>query len=199
VIFIGVTGLIGSGKSEVTSVFENMGAEVIDCDQLGKEVVESDTGVIYRLVLEFGSSILTRSKTLDRKQLGRLAFADTKHTELLNSIVHPALLKELDRRLVRAKKRGQPTVVDAALLIYWGYHKHMDYTILVHAPRSLRETRLLHAGWSREEIVRRTKSQLSLSYLRSQSDIVINNDKDLDGLRKKAKMLYQRLTDREIG
>jgi len=198
-MIVGVTGLIGSGKSEVTSVFCRMGARLIDCDQIGREVVENDQKVLYRLALEFGASILTPSKKLNRRQLGRLAFASAKNTEKLNAIVHPALLAELDRRLADARMRKYDAVVDAALLIYWNYHRKMDYTVLVSSHTQIRIRRLLDRGLTREEIRQRMKSQLPLSYLRQRADFVLANNTDLDILRKKAKILYLKLSESEIG
>jgi dephospho-CoA kinase len=198
-MIIGVTGLIGSGKSEVAAVFCKQGAKLIDCDRIGREVVEKDRDLQYRLVLEFGDSILTTGKKLDRRQLGRLAFSNVEKTEALNSIVHPALLAELDRRMAKARQENYHAVVDAALLIYWEYQKKVDFTILVSSHTRNRIRRLLDGGLSRVEIERRTSAQLPLSYLRTRSDFVLTNNEDLISLRKKAKILYLELTKRKIG
>ena len=193
-MIIGVTGLIGSGKSAVAAVFGFLGATIIDCDQIGREVVETDESIRYRLVLAFGQSILTDSKTLDRRQLGRLAFGSTGQTDLLNSIVHPPLLARFDDQMARARQPGHHAVVDAALLINWGYHKKMDYTILVSATAKNRTKRLLSCGLTLEEIRLRTKSQLPLSYLRRFADFVIVNNADLAGLRAQVERIYRQLT-----
>lgn len=195
-MIFGVTGLIGSGKSTVARVFARMGATLIDCDRIGKEVVESDPAVLYRLVLEFGSTILTADKKLDRRRLGQLAFSSPEKTARLNAIVHPALLAELDNRIQRARRRHTHAVVDAALLVYWKYYSRMDATILVSSYARLRTARLRRAGLSREEIGQRTKSQLSLAELHRHSDRVITNNKDLLSLQRKARKLYHELTER---
>jgi dephospho-CoA kinase len=193
-MIIGVTGLIGSGKSAVATVFGSLGATIIDCDRIGREVVETDETIRYRLVLAFGQSILTDRRTFNRRQLGRLAFGSTEKTELLNSIVHPPLLARLDDQMSRARQSGHHAVVDAALLINWGYHKKMDYTILVSATVKNRTKRLLSCGLTLEEIRLRTKSQLPLSNLRRCADHVIVNDTDLANLRVRAEKIYRRLT-----
>jgi dephospho-CoA kinase len=90
-------------------------------------------------------------------------------------------------------------VVDAALLIYWNYHRKMDYTVLVSSHTQIRIRRLLDRGLTQEEIRQRMKSQLPLSYLRQRSDFVLANNTDLDILRKKAKILYLKLSESEIG
>jgi dephospho-CoA kinase len=198
-MIIGVTGLIGSGKSEVAAMFEELGAKIIDCDQIGREVVENDPNILSQLAEKFGESILNADKTLDRGKLGKLAFSNPEKTAILNSIVHPPLLAELDRRMEHARGNNYPAVVDAALLVFWNYHKKMDYTVLVSSFTRNRIKRLLAGGLTNEEIRQRSESQLSLSYLQEWSDFVITNNNDLDDLRKKAKILYLELTKREIG
>jgi dephospho-CoA kinase len=198
-MIIGVTGLIGSGKSEAAAVMAQLGAELIDCDRIGKDIVENDSEVLHRLTLEFGKTILTQQSRLDRRYLGRLAFSTRQNTEMLNAIVHPPLLAELDRRLEAARKEKRHAVVDAALLIYWDYQRHMDCTILISAHTQVRIRRLLGAGLNREEIRQRMQSQLPLSQMRRGSDYVITNNEDLGTLQLKAKTLYLKLIGAEIG
>ena len=198
-MIVGVTGLIGSGKSVVADAIREEGAVLIDCDQIGREAVESSPLIRYRLVLAFGPTILTNGDSIDRKELGRLAFSTPEKTAALNAIVHPALLAELGRRLEQARTDHRHAVVDAALLVYWNYHKKMDYTIVVAAAARNRTRRLLAAGLTMAEITHRTKSQLPLSYLKKQADFVIPNDGDIVTVRMKAKTLYHRLISGEKG
>jgi len=198
-MILGVTGLIGSGKSTVARVFCEEGATLIDCDRIGREVVESDPTIQYQLALAFGGAILKRDKTIDRRRLGRLAFSSAENTERLNAIVHPALLAELDRQVSEARRRGDNAVIDAALLVYWNYHKRVDYTILVTAYTRNRIRRLRDAGLTDEEIRQRTRSQLPLSRLREHSDFVLANNTDPNRLRNMARGLYLRLMGGERG
>jgi len=195
-MIIGLTGLIGSGTSEVAAVFGKLGAEIINADDLGREVVEHDSVAFYRLVAEFGPTILNRNRTLNRRALGRLAFSSPEKTEILNQIIHPGLLQRLDRRMARIRAQGNNAVIDAALLIAWNYDRKVDYTILINASSRLRRERLLARGLTDEEIKRRTTSQLSLALLRRRSDLIITNNKDLAGLRKKAEKMYLGLVKR---
>jgi dephospho-CoA kinase len=192
-MIIGLTGLIGSGKSEVAAAWEKVGAKIISGDAIGREVVENDSIVFYRLLMEFGPTIIDKNKRLNRRELGRLAFSSRQATELLNSIVHPSLLKRLDAQITQARLKGYQAVVDAALLIYWHYHKKMDCTVLVSSTVRNRFNRLLDRGFTMEEIRVRTKSQLPYSYLRKHADYVITNNKDLNSLRKRAQIIYSEL------
>lgn len=198
-MIIGVTGLIGSGKSIVARTFEEQGAELIDCDLIGHQVVENDPHLQYRLVLEFGGTILTEKKEINRRELGRLAFSSPDNTDKLNRIVHPALLAELDKRMAKIRRRKRNAVVDAALLIYWGYEKKVDVTVLVAATTKIRFARLRAAGLTEDEIKQRTKSQLSLSYLKTHSDIILTNNADRGSVQAKAAKLYRRLIEGEMG
>ena len=195
-MIIGLTGLIGSGKSEVAAVWKKMGARIISGDDLGREAVEKDSVVLYRLVMEFGSTILDKNKKLDRRQLGRLAFSSDKSRDILNSIVHPALLKLLDQQIKEAGRKKIDAVVDAALLIFWGYQKKMDCTVLVTSTYKNRSQRLRRNGLTSDEISQRTASQLSESKLRKHADYIITNNKDLPSLQRKARILYSQLTER---
>lgn len=195
-MIIGVVGLIGCGKSTVTDVFASLGAEVIDADVIGREVVDSDPVVLYRLVLAFGDTILNRDNTLNRRELGHLAFANADATQTLNKIVHPELLRRLDAKIASARGRKIHAVVDAALLIYWEYHTKVDTTILVTATADRRRQRMAGRGLSADEFRARTKSQLSESYLKKNADIILANNNTLDSLRRRAEKLYRELTEK---
>lgn len=198
-MILGVTGLIGSGKSIVAQAIEEQGAELIDCDLIGREVVEADAMLQYRLVLEFGAAILTSKKTINRRALGRLAFSSPENTDKLNALVHPALLAELDRRMTEVRRKKHNAVVDAALLVYWGYQKKVEATILVTATAKNRFARLRAAGLNDQEIMQRTKSQLSLSHLKEHADYVLTNNADRRSVQAKAVKLYRRLIEGERG
>jgi len=197
-MIIGLTGLIGSGKTEVARVWAKLGARIINCDDIGREVVEQGRGIIQKLVREFGSSILNKNGKLNRRRLGERAFSSRKTTEMLNSIVHPALLARLDHEIAFSRENNKVTIVDAALLIYWNYQKKMDFTVLVSSFQRLRYQRLIDRGLTLDEIRQRTHSQLTLKILRSKSDYVLHNNTDLANLRLKARKLYLSLTEKEV-
>ena len=96
-----ITGGIGAGKSTVSALLAELGAVVVDADLIGRQVVEDNTDVLAALVKAFGRRILTDKGTLDRRRLGRLAFATEASRARLNGIVHPPLLRELK---IRPKK-----------------------------------------------------------------------------------------------
>ena len=184
-MLIGLTGLIGSGKSEVARIFEKNGAFVISADKIGKNVVEKNMSILKKLVKTFGSVILTKSGKLNRKQLGRLAFSSESKKLKLNNIVHPVLLKELSAQIKKALQKYDIVIIDAALLTYWGWDKKVDITILVDTILRKRIQRLKARGYTESEVRERTNSQLKLSELKKRADYILTNNSTLKVLEKK--------------
>jgi dephospho-CoA kinase len=192
-MLVGITGQIGSGKSEVARIFANHGAFVISADKIGKDVVEKKPAILHELAKSFGNQIFTKSGRLQRKKLASIAFSSETNKKKLNKIVHPVLLKELSRQIRIATEIYSIVIVDAALLIDWGLQKKMDYTILVHASQNIRIARLGKLGYSSTEAMKRIKSQLMFSDLKKGSNIVIFNNKSLAALEVQVKKILQKL------
>lgn len=192
---IGITGGIGSGKTEVAKVFRKKGAIILSGDEIGKEVVEKNPLVLKKLVRVFGRVILNRNEKLNRRKLGQIAFSSTKGRNRLNRIIHPYLLSSLKKKIKEYRKRKKGlVVVDAALIIEWGFQKQLDYLILVESNLNNRLTRLKHkSGYSQREALNRIKAQISPKTRRRYADYIIRNDKDLKELRKSALFLWEKL------
>ncbi len=190
-MLIGITGQIGTGKSEVAAILKKHGAFIISADKIGLEVVESNPAIIRRLIRAFGYEIVTKSGRLRRKKLARLAFSSEENKRKLNQIVHPALLKSLGQQVRSALKKHTLVVVDAALLVDWGWHKKVDLTILVHAGKNIKIARLLKKGFTRKEAIMRLKLQLKYSGLREHSDVVILNNKTKKQLEKRVRIILK--------
>jgi dephospho-CoA kinase len=192
-MLIGITGQIGSGKSEVAKIFKRHGAFVISADKIGREVAEKKAHILHRLVRAFGDGILTRSGRLRRRELARRAFSSEKNRLLLNRIVHPPLLRELGRRTRIAARKHKLVVIDAALLLDWNWDKRVDLVIFVHAGDKVKTARLMSSGYSREEARQRIKSQLRFGDFKKRADITILNNKSLESLELKVKGIIRKL------
>ncbi|KAA3633416.1 MAG: dephospho-CoA kinase [Calditrichaeota bacterium] len=190
-MIIGITGLIGSGKSTATDYFVSKGFLLVDADIIGKEVVESNKSLLKKLVSEFGKEIVTPTYKLRRKKLAELAFKDKQSTEKLNKLVHPYLLKEINTQIKRAKSRN--IVIDAALLIYWGLHKKIDFTLLVHASLEDRIKRMKKRGYSEQQVKQITKRQLPYRILQKRADRTILNNRSAKDFIRKLDNFYQQL------
>jgi len=194
-MLIGLVGQIGTGKSEAARILKrNHGAFIISADKIGRNVVDKNPVVLKRLVKAFGSTILTKSGNLKRKALGRIAFASDDRKKKLNEIVHPLLLKELEKQSKTAQKKYEIVVIDAALLIDWGWNKKVDYTILIHAGNEIKISRLVKKGLSRSEALMRITSQLKFRELKKHADFIILNNKSLSHLEKRIDEIVEKLT-----
>ena len=189
-LVIGLAGGVGSGKSLVARLLQDRGAEVLDADALGHRALEGPD-IRRRLVRAWGPGIL-RGGRIDRGELARAAFKSRSSARHLNRIVHPAILREIRRRLAR---RRAWTVLDAPLLFEAGADRLCDRVIFVDAPLTLRARRTKGRGWPAGELERRERFQWSVAYKKKKADYVINNtgsasrtnrqlEKILDGLRR---------------
>ncbi len=195
-ILIGITGGIACGKTEVSQVFHKNGAIILSGDQVGKEVVEKNRLVLKELVRTFGKEILNNKGSLNRRNLGEIAFASKKSKEKLNQIIHPYLLKELEKgtESLRRKKYKGIVVIDAALIVEWGLQRELDYLIYVQSKREDRINRLQEQkGYSRREALDRIKSQLPENVKKKLADFVIKNDQGLTELREKANRVWKEI------
>lgn len=195
-MLIGLTGLIGSGKSEVAQIFKNYGAFVISADKIGTDVVEKNKSILKKLVQIFGNEILSKSGKLSRKKLGQLAFSSKTNKSKLNKIVHPALLKELSVQVKKAKKKYDIIVIDAALLTFWGWDKKVNKTILVDTILRKRIQRLKAIGYTEAEVKARTKSQLKLSELSERADYILTNNSTRKMLENKVENIIAGLSNK---
>ena len=195
-ITIGIYGRIGSGKSEVAKVFAEKGAAVISADKIGKYVVDNNRSVLNALIDAFGSEIVDSDGNLKRRELGKIVFSSPEKRAKLDSIVHPALLRELRLRIDDFKSSGSHhiVVIDAALILNWGLENELDILICVTAPEKLQIERMIHSGLSRDEAKDRLQSQIPTEIQISKADFVINNDGSLDDLRNKAEKLFEQIS-----
>jgi len=169
-LVVGLAGGVGSGKSTVAGIFIKEGARGIDADALGHRVLDLPR-MRAALARDWGTGIL-RDGRVDRAALARLAFRSRKDVARLNRRVHPEILREIRRRISRA--RGW-VVLDAALLFETGADAMCDKIVFVSAPRALRARRTRTRGWGPGELARRERFQFPAPYKKKKADYVIDN------------------------
>ncbi len=195
-LLVGLTGGIGSGKSQVAQMFKRLGAYLIDADELAREAVQPDRPVLKRIVEAFGPEILNPDGTLDRAKLGRLVFSDSEKREMLNSIVHPHVFMEEERRRKEIARKDPKAIVlfDAALLIETGSCQLMDKVILVTIDRRSQISRIMKRdGLTREEAVRRIEAQMPQSKKKGKADYVIDGGQPLSTIEDQVRKIHQEL------
>jgi dephospho-CoA kinase len=188
---IGLTGGIGSGKSEVAKIFAARGALVIDADELAREAVAEGSEALRAIAARWPQAV--KGGRLDRSALGRIVFNDAQARAELNAIVHPVVRRLGAEREAQAAP-GQLVVHDVPLLFEGDFYRRCDANVLVVAPLLLRIARTMdRSGLSRHEVERRIAAQISPGRARALTDFTIENDGTLEELRRRAGDVYERL------
>ena len=198
-ILVGLTGGIASGKSAASKIFKKLGAYIIDADVLAREVVEPLKPAWRGVVKNFGKGVLNKDNSINRKKLAEIVFNNKKKRELLNSIVHPRVLKrakEIEKEIV--KKDPEAVIIfDAALLIESGAYKKMDKNIVVYADEDVQVKRLIKRdGLTKDEAKKRIKAQMPLREKVRLADYIIDGNKMLNMVKKQAKAALERLREK---
>ena len=173
-IKIGLTGGIGSGKSTVAKLFEVLGAPVYYADDAAKRLMNEDEILKQQVQKEFGKEAYTNG-SLNRKYISDIVFANPEKLDLLNSIVHPATLKDAEEWM---NKQTTPYAIkEAALIFESGAQEQLDYVIGVSAPTPLRIQRTIQRdNITREEVIARMNKQIDETIKMRLCDFVITND-----------------------
>jgi len=198
-MIVGLTGSVGTGKSTVTHFFKELGAYVIDWDELARAVTHPYSEAWEKIVTCFGKDILNDDLTINRQKLAELVFSDREMLETLNQIIHPEVFKE-DERITNEIKNRDPhalIIKDIPLLFEVAYRTLVDKTIVVAASERTQLNRLEEKGMSREDAQNRINSQLPLEEKIKSADFVINNDGPLEKTRKQVEEIYSLLKHEE--
>ncbi|PWN03641.1 dephospho-CoA kinase [Nocardioides silvaticus] len=196
---IGLTGGIASGKSSVSAILRELGAVVIDADQLAREVVAKGTRGLEQVVEAFGAEVLGPDGEMDRAKVGAIVFADEERRRVLESIVHPLVFERIVELEAAANgvdgADGTDLVVhDIPLLAESGRADTFDAVIVVDAPVEVQVERMVRdRGWTREEAEARIAAQASREDRRAVATYVIDNTGTLDDLRHRVTEVVEEL------
>jgi dephospho-CoA kinase len=191
---VGLTGGIGSGKSTVAAMLGALGAFVVDCDALGRQVIEPHGRAYARVVDRFGPDIVRDDGQIDRGALAAIVFRDEKELAALNAISHPAIDAEIADRIADAAP-DQMVVLDMAVLVETDLGAgQYDTVVVVEAPLEVRLARLAQRGMSEDDARARIASQASDEQRREVADFVIDNAGDIDALRDEVTEVWDALT-----
>lgn len=182
---IGITGGVGTGKSTVMAVLKrDYGFETLLADDAAAELEKKGRPVYEAIVDRFGNDILGSDGEIDRKKLAAIVFRDRNALKQLNSITHPAVKKEILKRVSKAGEIGQNLAVEAALLIEEHYDEILDELWYVDTPEEIRIQRLMASrGYTREKCLSIIGSQLDRDEFIRHCDRVIVNDGDMEKLK----------------
>jgi len=136
---LGLTGGIGSGKSAISAMFEELGIQVVDADIVAREVVEPGSTGLEKITEHFGDEILTTDGSLDRAKLRAIIFADESQKQWLNNLLHPLIRESMLAQLQQAT--SQYVILVAPLLFENGLDQFCDHTLLIDVPVEVQITR----------------------------------------------------------
>ncbi len=193
ILVIGLTGNIGSGKSEVAKIFEQLGAKVYSADTMAKSLMLSSPSIRKGIISSFGKESYLPDGTLNRPHIAKQAFSDSEQLQVLNSIVHPEVIQEM-QAIIDAEEESKEhdlIIIEAALIFEAGIDLMFDYVITVKADEATCIERIKKRdNLSLAEITKRMSSQIDSKKKEADSDFVINNNSTLDVLKDRCKFLY---------
>ena len=188
-LVVGLTGGIGAGKSTVAQYFAELGALVIDADQLARMAIERGTDGFADVMLRFGDDIIVNGD-IDRKKLAEIVFSDPQARKDLEAIIHPRV-QALFAQAVADLDAGDILIYEIPLLVETGAAAKFDYIITVESDLELRKARLLKKGLYISQIEKRIASQASPQEREAVADTVIRNDSDEDSLLRQVENLWE--------
>ncbi|MDR0338422.1 MAG: dephospho-CoA kinase [Planctomycetaceae bacterium] len=196
-LILGLVGGIGSGKSMVAEMFCRLGAERIDADKIGHEVLQQpNVQTVARN--RWGNAVFNPNGQLNRQELARIVFdpSETGCEELqfLNFLVHPQITQKIDDQIRQlSESECRYVILDAPLLLEHHWDRRVNHLIFVDVPRSTRIARTQKRGWTSTELDAREKTQLNLDEKRRKANWIIDNSGNLDETLDQVKKIWQNL------
>ena len=201
-LVIGLTGGIGTGKSEVARHLRDLGAAVIEADVVGHEAYKPNTKCWREVIGAFGKDILQANGEIDRRKLGNIVFANPEQLARLNGIVHPGIARMVKDELGRLRSLGTPvTVLEAALLFEAGWDSLVEEVWVTDSPvEDVVERLRARNGLSKQEVMERMDSQMGRSDRLARADVVIDNASGVAELKRTVDGLWKnRVKERAAG
>ncbi|MCQ8883289.1 dephospho-CoA kinase [Pseudoalteromonas shioyasakiensis] len=179
---LGLTGGIGSGKSAVSAMFEELGIQVVDADIVAREVVEPGSIGLKKITEHFGNEILTSEGTLDRAKLRTIIFANESEKQWLNSLLHPLIRESMITQLKQAT--SQYVILVAPLLFENGLEKYCDHTLLIDVPVEVQITRTTARDNVSTELAKQIiASQMSRADKQKKATDILDNNRPLEEVK----------------
>lgn len=183
---IGLTGGIGTGKSEAARYMVALGAELIDADVVGHEAYRPDAEAWRQVVQAFGEGILGEDNEIDRRKLGAIVFSEPEKLARLNGIMHPLMVGMVQQKIEAHRRHGEKVVVvEAALLFEAGWDSLVHEVWVTDSSVEMVVGRVAQRnGMTEEDARRRVDSQMSRQERLERADYVIDNSSDVDAMRR---------------
>jgi dephospho-CoA kinase len=192
-IKIAITGNIGSGKSTFSHFIESAGYKVIYADNVSKSLLENHSHIKKKIIASFGQDSYINNKP-NKKFLADTVFQDPKKLAVLESILHPEVIKLSIEMMEEHLKNNDVIFLEAALIYEADMEKYFDYVVLITADKETRFNRKkLIEDYTREEFIERENLQIPQDEKRKRADFIFENNSDLNSLKQKADLLFSLL------
>lgn len=193
-VVLGITGLPGSGKSTVAKIFQNLGAYVIDADEIGHELLKPGGRIWHKIVDRFGIGIIGEGGKIDRKVLAQIAFSNPVNFKLLNLTMHPEMGEEISRRIgeIREKDPEAVVIVDGAIIVEAMFSRY-DKLILVICEDKERENRLIKKGLSLEDMRKRASYQMPPEKKMAIADYLVDNSGEIGRTEDRVREIWKEI------
>lgn len=187
-MIIGITGNIGSGKSTFSKFAEEHGYPVIKADDLSKSILQSDQKVKAAVIKEFGNESFVNDLP-NKKFLAQEVFNNPVKLKKLESILHPKVVKEINRQIKILIKSSPAVFVESALIYEADLEEQFDFVVLVASDQNIRLERKIKSGMSREDFLLRDSNQIPEEEKKKRADFIFSNNSTVEELHSKFKLL----------
>ena len=188
---IGITGGIGTGKTTVAKIIEANGFTVLNADDTARKLMQTDKEIRRKLIEKFGREVFINNK-LNSKFISNIAFNDKNKLKLLNSIVHPATIKNISEEITERQKTENLIFVESALVFEAKMEELFDHVLLVTADDDKRIERIkIRNNYSDSEILKIIENQIPENIKKSKSDFIIINNGNLEDLKTKTEFFLR--------
>jgi len=189
----GLTGNIGTGKSTVAWMFEELGAPVLDADEIAHESLAPHTAVWKAIYKRYGSQVMTSDGVADRTTIARIVFQDPDERKFIESHIHPYVKREIEVRMAKLAREGHAfAIAEVPLLYEAGWEDDFDAVIVVRCTEDQEIERCSEKfGMKREETLLRLGAQYPLERKVEAADVVIDNDGPLEETKVQVERIYR--------
>jgi len=193
---VGITGLMGSGKSTALNFYKGKGIQTYDLDIEAKKLLKKDTICYQQIIKIFGNEILNANQTINRKRLRRIVFNNKKQREILNSIVHPELGNQISTLCNKLEKRGEKIIfLEGALITKQSkIGSSLNYIIYIDAPKKVLNLRILKRdGIEAKEAEKLLLMQKIIEKNRKYADFIIRNNSSVKEFNYQLNLVLDKL------
>lgn len=192
-ITVGITGSIGSGKSEFTRFAEQLGFPVIRADDISNEILATNPDVRKQVSKKFGNEAFINNKP-NKSYLAKIVFSDPVKLRELERILHPLVIKEIEKRKKEIFQKQNVIFIESALIYEADIEALFDFVVLITADREVRLKRKLLQGMSEEDFIKREMNQIPDDEKRKRADFIFINNDSIEELKSKFELLLTLLS-----